>query len=236
MSVLGLQSGLGASIPLLISYHFPLILGINYGLGLGVGIGLSLYFWTVMLIQDKQKMLIQEHVLLGKITVTVLIHLTLESKLKKTACVKAKSRHESMCLIGYDEIRAVKPWLHLGWRNRLYCIFRPQRTATSAHRTGASLSVIDKKGCPWTWEGTWQNESHSQVELSEWASVTGWGALARPPISELAAPAEEQAFLVVYATRLSFGGWGPDVTGPGQISFHLWVTCLRDASWSSVKT
>ncbi len=38
------------------------------GLGLGVGIGLSLYFWTVMLIQDKQKMLIQEHVLLGKIT------------------------------------------------------------------------------------------------------------------------------------------------------------------------
>ncbi len=40
------------------------------GLGLGVGIGLSLYFWTVMLIQDQQKMLIQEHVLLRKITVT----------------------------------------------------------------------------------------------------------------------------------------------------------------------
>ncbi len=40
------------------------------GLGLGVGIGLSLYFWTVMLIQDQQKMLIQEHVLLGKITAT----------------------------------------------------------------------------------------------------------------------------------------------------------------------
>ncbi len=35
----------------------------NKGLGLGVGIGLSLYFWTVMLIQDQQKMLIQEHVL-----------------------------------------------------------------------------------------------------------------------------------------------------------------------------
>ncbi len=33
------------------------------GLGLGVGIGLSLYFCTVMLIQDKQNMLIQEHLL-----------------------------------------------------------------------------------------------------------------------------------------------------------------------------
>ncbi len=41
------------------------------GLGLGVGIGLSLYFWKVMLIQDQQNMLIQEHVLLGKITATV---------------------------------------------------------------------------------------------------------------------------------------------------------------------
>ncbi len=37
------------------------------GLGLGVGIGLSLYFWTVMLIQDQQKTLIQENVVLGKI-------------------------------------------------------------------------------------------------------------------------------------------------------------------------
>ncbi len=98
MSVLGLQSGLGASIPLLISYHFPLILGINYGLGLGVGIGLSLYFWTVMLIQDKQKMLIQEHVLLGKITVTVLIHLTLESKLKKRP-VSRQNRGMKVCVL-----------------------------------------------------------------------------------------------------------------------------------------
>ncbi len=31
ISVLGLLSGLGASTPLLIRYHVPLILGINYG-------------------------------------------------------------------------------------------------------------------------------------------------------------------------------------------------------------
>ncbi len=31
---------------------------------LGVGIGLSLYFWTVLLIQDQQNILIQEHVYL----------------------------------------------------------------------------------------------------------------------------------------------------------------------------
>ncbi len=40
-------------------------------LDLGVGIGLSLYFWTVMLIQDQKKMLIQEHVLFRKITATL---------------------------------------------------------------------------------------------------------------------------------------------------------------------
>ncbi len=40
-------------------------------IGLGVGIGLSLYFWTVILIQDQQKMLIQEHVFLGKITANI---------------------------------------------------------------------------------------------------------------------------------------------------------------------
>ncbi len=40
------------------------------GLGLGVGIGLDLCFWTVILFQDQQKMLIQEHVWLGKITAT----------------------------------------------------------------------------------------------------------------------------------------------------------------------
>ncbi len=37
---------------------------------LGIGIGLDLYFWTIMLIQDQQKMLIWEHVLLAKITMT----------------------------------------------------------------------------------------------------------------------------------------------------------------------
>ncbi len=64
MSVLGLQSGLCASAPLLISSDF------RNKLWVGVGTGLSLYFWTVMLIQDQQNMLIQEHVLLGKITAT----------------------------------------------------------------------------------------------------------------------------------------------------------------------
>ncbi len=44
------------------------------GLGLWLGIGLSLYFCTVMLIQDKQNMLMQEHLLLGKITTTVFDH------------------------------------------------------------------------------------------------------------------------------------------------------------------
>ncbi len=44
------------------------------GLGLGAGIGLSLYFWTGMLIQDQQKMLIQEHVLFSKIVMTLNMH------------------------------------------------------------------------------------------------------------------------------------------------------------------
>ncbi len=37
--------------------------------------GLNLCFWTVMLIQDQQTMLIQGHVLLGKITATVCTHI-----------------------------------------------------------------------------------------------------------------------------------------------------------------
>ncbi len=45
-----------------LSFHTDFRNKLWVGLGLGVGIWLSLYFWTVMLIQ--------EHVLLGKITVT----------------------------------------------------------------------------------------------------------------------------------------------------------------------
>jgi len=40
LSSLGLQPGLGASTSVLLTYHFPLILGISYGLSLGVGLGL----------------------------------------------------------------------------------------------------------------------------------------------------------------------------------------------------
>ncbi len=38
--------------------------------------------------------------------------------------------------LGYDEIRAVKPLLHLGWRDRLDCILA-RRTAISSRKTGA---------------------------------------------------------------------------------------------------
>ncbi len=58
-----------------LSFHTNFRNKLWVGLGLGVGIGLSLYFWTVMLIQDQQKMLIQEHVLLRKITVTAIFKL-----------------------------------------------------------------------------------------------------------------------------------------------------------------
>ncbi len=49
-----------------LSFHtdFSNTLWVWLGLGVGIGIRLSLYIWTVMLIQDQKKMLIQELVLL----------------------------------------------------------------------------------------------------------------------------------------------------------------------------
>jgi len=49
----------------------------------------TVHFWTGMLIQDKQNMLIQEHVLLDKITVTYTIDLT---RLKGSTLGKKRRR------------------------------------------------------------------------------------------------------------------------------------------------
>ncbi len=106
--------------------------------------------------------------------------------------------------LGYDEVRAIKPLPHLGWRDRLDCILCQEDSNLLAQDRG----VPD---CHRRLENTVElgrspGELNRVSELCAWASETGWVAWATPPDAVQAAPTAQSTYLW-WCSEREWGGW-----------------------------
>ncbi len=95
---------------------------------------------------------------------------------------------KTTAFLGYDEVRAVKPLPHLGWRDQ------PGGQQSPCARQEHSGLPPKSRECSWTWEVAWWTELCSRVELRTWANETGWAAQTTLPDAVQVAPTVQSAY------------------------------------------